>query len=178
MLQAAYTATRPATRDTHALTCLVSVASPAKNFVLFTTVTHRQEEMVIHSRPHLHPISGLLAFLSLTNGALIPVFALRGLPTRQRVVDPRRPSDPPSRLTLFRTSHKPATFLSPLSPSPPRRSKRSPSASTHPCPCLSLPSRVFLFLCYFRVTSPDQIPTGCNMIYTTSHLLMGDRHSH
>ncbi len=71
--------------------------------------------MVIYTPSHLHPISGLLAFLSLTNGALAAVFAVPGLSTGQRVVDPRQPHDPPSQLTLFRASHQPVTILSPLS---------------------------------------------------------------
>ena len=70
MLQAAYTAPEPPAKDTHALTYLVSMAIPVETFIILTAVTLREEEMVIHTLPHLHPISGLMAISPLSNGAL------------------------------------------------------------------------------------------------------------
>jgi len=81
MLQATYTTPESASRDTYALTNLVSVAIPVETFIFFTAVTLREEEMVIHTPPHLHPISGLMTFLPLTKGALAAVLALSGLLT-------------------------------------------------------------------------------------------------
>jgi hypothetical protein len=134
--------------------------------------------MAIRTPPHLHSIFGLMVFLPLTDGDLAAVFALPGLLIGQRVVDPRRPHDPPSRLALSRASLQPTIILSPLSPSPPRRSKHSPSATTHPCPSLLLQARVFISLRSFQVTSQVQIPIGCNLTSNTMHLLLGDHNSH
>ena len=105
MLQATYTTPEPATRDTKALTYLVSVAIPVEAFIFFTAVKLRKEEMVVYTFSHLRPISGLLALLSSINDALAAVFALPGLLTRHRVVDPRRPYNPLSRLAFFGASH-------------------------------------------------------------------------
>jgi hypothetical protein len=132
MPQAAYTTPEPIARDTHAPTYLVSMAIPVETCILFTAITLREEEMVTHTPPHLHPISGLLAFLSLAYGALATVLALLGLLTRQRVVDPRRPHDSSSRLTLVRAFHQSATLLSPLSlPLPGEASCRLAPPDTH-----------------------------------------------
>ena len=134
MLRATYTPPpEPAATETQALTNLASVAIPVETFILFTAVTLREEEMAVYTHSDLHPISGLLALLPLINVALAAVFALPGLLTGHRVVDPRRPHDPLSRLTFFGESHQPSNRLSPLSISPPRRSKLSPSATKHPC---------------------------------------------
>ena len=92
------------------------MAIPEEAFVLFTTVILREKEMVIHTPPRLRPVSRLMAISLLTNGALAAVLALSGLHTEQRVVDPRRPHDPPIRLELSRTFLQPTTILSPLSP--------------------------------------------------------------
>ena len=78
------------------------MAIPVETFILFTAVTLREKEMVVYTPSHLHPISGLLALLSLINGALAAVFALPNLLTGQRVVNPRRPHDPLSLLAFFR----------------------------------------------------------------------------
>ena len=115
------------------------------------------------------PYFWLLAFLSLTNSALVTVFTLPGFLIGLRAVDPRRPHDPPSRLTLCRASHQPATILSPLSLFTPRRSKLSPSATKHQCPGPSLLARVYYSLCSFRVTPQVQKPTECNSYTTASH---------
>jgi hypothetical protein len=45
------------------------MAIPVKTFILFTTVTLREEEMMIHTPPHVYAIFGLLAFMFLLNGA-------------------------------------------------------------------------------------------------------------
>ena len=177
MLQSSYTAPEPATRDTQALTDPVSVAIPVEAFILFTEMALREERMVTNTPPHRHHASGWLAFLSLTYGALAAVFALPSHLTRQRVVDPRRSHAPPSRLTRIRSPLQLATILSPISPLP-RRVERAPSATRHVCLGLSFPSRIFLSLRSLRVTSQFRIPIGCNMLYITLHLPLGDRQPH
>jgi hypothetical protein len=61
--------------------------------------------MVTNTPFHIHPTFGLLAPLSLTNGALYINLALSSLLARQRAMDPRRPHDPPNLLTLCRASN-------------------------------------------------------------------------
>jgi hypothetical protein len=115
MLQAAYTTPEAVARDTQALPNLVSVVIPVETFILFTTMTLREEEMGTNTPFHLHPTYGLLAFLSLTNGTLATILALPSLLIEQRAMNPRRPHDPPNQLTLYQVSHQPATILNPLS---------------------------------------------------------------
>jgi hypothetical protein len=78
MIQAAYTAPEPATKNTQTLMDLVSVAIPVEIFILYTAITLREEEMVTHTPLHRHPTSGWLTLLSLTYGALAAVLALPG----------------------------------------------------------------------------------------------------
>ncbi len=101
MLQAVYTTPNAVSRNTQALIDLVYVTISVEICILFTTVTLREEEMVTNTPSHLHPAFGLLAFISLTNGAFVAVLALLGLPTRQRAMDPIRPNDPPEQPTLY-----------------------------------------------------------------------------
>jgi len=55
---------------------MVSVAIPVETFIAYTTVTLREEEIVILIPPHLHPIIlGILATLPSINGTLNAVLA-------------------------------------------------------------------------------------------------------
>ncbi len=115
MVQASYTTPEPAGRDTQALTDVVSVAIPLETFILFTSVTLREEEMVVYTPSYRHPIPGMSTLLPFINGALATVFALTCLMVGKRVMDPRRSYDPLSQLSSFGASHQPSTRLSPFS---------------------------------------------------------------
>ena len=97
-LQTTYTAPEPATKDTHALTDLVSVAIPVETFILYTAIILREEEMTTHTPSHRHPTSGWLALLSLTYGVFDAVFALPCHLAGHGVKDPHSSHDLPSRL--------------------------------------------------------------------------------
>ena len=133
--------------------------------------------MVTHTPLHRCPTSRWLAFLSLTYGALVAIFAMPVHLTRQRVVQSRRSHAPPSRITLIRASTQLATILSHISPHP-RRIKHASSATIHLCPGMSSPTRIFLSLRSFRATSQVQIHIDCSMLYNMLHLPLGDRHPH
>jgi len=150
MLQATYTTPEFVVRDIMVLPNLVLVAIPVETFIFFTAVTLIEEETVIHTPPHLHPISRSLALLPLLNGAFATVYALTRLLIGQRFVDPRRSHDPLRRHALLGTSHQPSTRLSP--PPPPRRSKLSPCATRYPFTGLSLLARTYLSLSYYLMT--------------------------
>jgi hypothetical protein len=78
MLQTAYTTPDMASRDIQALTDLVTSAIAAETFILFTTITLREDEMVIHNPHRLHSRVGWLAISPLTYGALAAVSAPSG----------------------------------------------------------------------------------------------------
>ena len=56
MLQAAYTTPELAAKDTQSLNDLAAVAIPVETFILLTTVTLREKEMVVYNPSHLHSI--------------------------------------------------------------------------------------------------------------------------
>jgi hypothetical protein len=103
MLQTVYTTPEMAARDIQALTDLVASAISTEIFMLFTTVTLREDEMVTHPPSRLHSRYGWLALSPLTHGALTGVPASPCYLIGRSVPDHSRPQDPQSLPSLART---------------------------------------------------------------------------
>ena len=123
MLEIVYTSPEVAARDIQALTDLVSSAIPTKIFILYTSITLRDNDMVIHTSALHHCLHDSLLRWALTRSAPLSLAFtghLRGpiSPDTTRGTAPRRKTPTPRRPPLQRSPSLNLSFLAPILEAP------------------------------------------------------------